>query len=104
MQHLPHILGNAIGLMEPANESRRNPVDPLQLLHPDPKKTNKDRRAVVEVTKHKSVDKGGRCFEGQRTSNDPELPQLIIATAAYLINVWSKSELGVQEDTEITHL
>ena len=102
MQYLSHILGNAIGFMEPANESRRNAVDPLQLLHPDPRETNKDRRAVVEATKHKSVDKGGRCFEGQRTSNDPELPQLIIATAAYLINVWSKSELGVQEDTEIT--
>src|ERR1700733_4723287 len=97
MQNLSHILGNMIGLMEPANESRRNPVDPLQSLHPDQRKTNKNRRAVVEATKHKSVDKGGRSFKGQRTSNNPELPQLIIATAAYLINVWRKSELTNQQ-------
>src|SRR6218665_445436 len=37
VQHIPHRVGYVVKLPEPANKSSRSPLDPPQLLHPNPR-------------------------------------------------------------------
>jgi len=67
---------------KPVNESLRSPVNPPQLLHPNPWETSEDRTAIAKAAEHKSMNKGDKSNESQRASNDP---QLIVATAARLV-------------------
>jgi len=48
MQHIPHIVGYVVKLPEPANKSSRRPVDPPQLLHPNPRETSEDGTAIIK--------------------------------------------------------
>ena len=75
------------------DKSRCSPVDPLQALNPDPRKTNEYRGTIVEAAQHECMNAGNCGFERQGASNDPELPQLIIAAAAHLIYMRGKGEL-----------
>ena len=38
-----------VKLPEPANKSSRSPVDPPQLLHPNPRETNEDGTAIIKA-------------------------------------------------------
>jgi len=42
-----YILGYVVKLLEPANKSRRSPVDQPQLRHPNPQETNKNGTAAA---------------------------------------------------------
>src|SRR6218665_3185155 len=79
LEPIPHILGYVVKLPEPANKSSRRPVDLPQLLHPNPWETCEDGTAIIKAAEHKSVDKGDSSIKSQRASNDPQLPQLIVA-------------------------
>jgi len=77
VQYISHILGYVVKLLEPANKSRRSPVN-LPQLHPNPRKTSEDGTATVKAAEHKSMNKGDSSIKSQRASNDPQLPQLIV--------------------------
>src|SRR6218665_4063597 len=89
----PHILGYVVKLPEPINKSSRSPVDPPQLLHPNPRKTSENGTAIIKAGEHKSVNKGDSSIESQRASNDPQLPQLIVAATANLVYMMTEGEL-----------
>ena len=55
VQYIPHILGYVVKLLETANKSHRSPVNPPQLLHPNPQETSEDGTAIVKVAEHKSL-------------------------------------------------
>jgi len=81
------MLGYVVGLGKPANELRRSPVDPIQPLYPKPRETSEDRTATVQVTQDKCRVEGDHSFESQRTSNDTQPPQLVVAVASHLIYI-----------------
>src|SRR6218665_3801515 len=86
VQHIRHILRYVVKLLEPINKSRRSPVDPPQLLHPNPQKTREDGTAIiVKAAEHKSMNKGDSSIKSQKASNDPQLPQLTVAATTHLI-------------------
>src|SRR6218665_1728856 len=85
MQYIPHILGYVVKLLEPANKSCRSPVNPPQLLHPNPRETSEDGTAMVKAAEYKSMNKGDSSINSQRASNDPQPPQLIAAATTHLI-------------------
>jgi len=58
--YIPHILEYVVILLEPANKSRRSPVNPPQLLHPNPRETSEDGTAIVKAAEYKSMNKGDR--------------------------------------------
>ena len=95
MQYIPHILGYVVKLPEPANKSSRSPVDPPQLLHPNPRETSEDGTAIIKAAEHKSLDKGDSSIKSQRASNDPQLPQLIVGAMTHLVYMMTEGELGV---------
>jgi len=58
VQCITHILGYVVKPLERANKSRRSPVDPPQLLHPNPWETSEDGAAIVKAAEYKSMKKG----------------------------------------------
>src|SRR6218665_3503015 len=58
VQHIPHIVGYVVKLPEPAYKSSRSPVDPPQLLHPNPRETNEEGTAIIKAAEHKGMNSG----------------------------------------------
>src|SRR6218665_2188334 len=82
-----------VKLSEPTNTSSRTPVDPPQLLHPNPRKTSENGIAIIKAAEHKSADKGDISIKSQRASNYPQLLQLIVASTANLVYTMTEGEL-----------
>src|SRR6218665_2545680 len=79
VQYIPHILRYVVTLPEPTNKSSRSPVDPLSILHPNPRKTSE-----IKAAEYKSMNKGDNSIKSQRSINDPHLPKLIVAADQYV--------------------
>ena len=60
-------------------------MDPPQLIHPDPRETNEDGTAIIKAAEHKSMNIGDSNIKSQRTSNNRQRPQLIVAATTHLI-------------------
>ena len=72
-------------------------MDPLQLLHPNPRETNEDGTAIIKEAEHKSMNKGESSIKSQRASNDPQLAQLIIAAT---VHVYTHTHIGLHTYTK----
>jgi len=57
VQYIPHILVYVVTLFEPTNKSRRSPVNPPQLLHPNAREASEDGTAIVKAAEYKSMNK-----------------------------------------------
>ena len=93
MQYIPHILGYAAKLLEPANKSLSSPVNSPQLLNPNPQDTSEDGTEIVKAAEHKSMNNRDSSVKSQRASNVPQLPQLIVAAMAHLVYMMTEGEL-----------
>jgi len=48
---------------ETAYKSRRSPMDPPKLLHPNPRETREDGTAIVRAAEYKSMNQGDSSIE-----------------------------------------
>ena len=104
MHYTLRILRYVVKPLVPANKSRRSLVDLPQLLHPNPRETNEDGIAIVKAAEYKSMNKGALdsshssikrhgSIKSKRASNDPQLPQMIVAATAHLLYMMTEVEL-----------